>query len=361
MILQNDYWFDIISSRGVASWDIDGKWLYWGPTEEVHLWLERLNGLVESGKIAAAKVARKLPGIDPFPNKPCVLCVFTSRDESVKENVRVLLKANFNIDVKAWKSEEQTIQDWQHGEWLAVEAEINRIRQSLKDKGLRERENEQLQHLAIHLREKVKEVVEPDRIVELHLGQTMELAYKLDADLRSDQVSATSILARLDEISAQITMMSSKFGDLPPQADSSLCTESPNYLFVIMPFAEKHVDTYDTICRAVRKTNGELVVERVDERPGSVQITDEIRKAIRKARLIICDLTEERPNVYYELGFAHGLGKNVICLAREGTKIHFDVYGLKILFFDTYRYLEEQLEKELRALLQTQTNLDSPG
>jgi hypothetical protein len=42
----------------------------------------------------------------------------------------------------------------------------------------------------------------------------------------------------------------------------------------------------------------------------------------------------------------------VICVAREGTIIHFDVYGLKTLFFDTYRSLEQQLEQEVRVMLE---------
>jgi hypothetical protein len=71
-----------------------------------------------------------------------------------------------------------------------------------------------------------------------------------------------------------------------------------------------------------------------------------VREAIRKAWLIICDLTEERPNVYYELGLAHGLAKRVMCIARKGTMVHFDVYGLKTLFFESYRSLEEQLERD---------------
>jgi len=65
----------------------------------------------------------------------------------------------------------------------------------------------------------------------------------------------------------------------------------------------------------------------------------------------VCDLTAERPNVYYELGFAKGIGKRLICIAREGTQIHFDVYGLKILFFRSYRDLEERLNKEAKHLL----------
>lgn len=95
----------------------------------------------------------------------------------------------------------------------------------------------------------------------------------------------------------------------------------------------------------------EIVVERVDEKPGAVPITDEIQRSISMARVVVCDLSDERPNVYYELGYAHGLRRDVICVARNGTKIHFDVAGLKILFFETYRALETALSEELQRLL----------
>jgi len=118
-----------------------------------------------------------------------------------------------------------------------------------------------------------------------------------------------------------------------------------------MPFAAEHLDTYDTIVRAVAKANKKLRITRVDDKPGAFSITDEIRRAIRTAGLIICDLTEERPNVYYELGLAHGLDRPVICIARKSTRLHFDVYGLKVIFFDTYRLLEQELERETAKML----------
>ena len=39
---------------------------------------------------------------------------------------------------------------------------------------------------------------------------------------------------------------------------------------------------------------------------------DDISELILKAEFIVCDLTLERPNVYYELGYAHGAGNRLV-------------------------------------------------
>jgi hypothetical protein len=198
----------------------------------------------------------------------------------------------------------------------------------------------------------IEEIEEPSRIAEVETSRTATLAHQLAEHLRLPDVSVHSIVARLDEIQIQLTQLIAKEQISAPQAALAAVTEDPDGVFVIMPFAEKHVDTYDAIRRSVARASTRLRADRIDEVPGAIQITDEVRKAIRKAWLIICDLTEERPNVYYELGLAHGLAKQVICVARKGTTVHFDVYGLKTLFFDTYRSLEDQLEQEVRAMLE---------
>jgi hypothetical protein len=51
-----------------------------------------------------------------------------------------------------------------------------------------------------------------------------------------------------------------------------------------------------------------LHASRVDENVGSGIVIREISELIERAEFIICDLTLERPNVYYELGDAHGAG-----------------------------------------------------
>ena len=69
---------------------------------------------------------------------------------------------------------------------------------------------------------------------------------------------------------------------------------------------------------------------RVDENVGSGLVVGEITKLIEDAEFIICDLSLERPNVYYELGYAHGVGNeanDILLIAKEGTNLHFDAPG----------------------------------
>ncbi len=75
---------------------------------------------------------------------------------------------------------------------------------------------------------------------------------------------------------------------------------------------------------------------------------DEILQNIAKARLLICDLTDERPNVYYELGYARGLKKKVINCAKKGTKLHFDIQGFRTIFYSSSSQLRKEIIEEIR-------------
>jgi hypothetical protein len=79
------------------------------------------------------------------------------------------------------------------------------------------------------------------------------------------------------------------------------------------------VDVLKAIKEAAAKCNA--TAEHVDE----VKSNDRIFDSITIAEFVIVDLTEEPPNVLFEAGFAHGLGKTPIRIAREGTTIHFDI------------------------------------
>jgi hypothetical protein len=73
---------------------------------------------------------------------------------------------------------------------------------------------------------------------------------------------------------------------------------------------------------------------------------------IGQARFIVADLTNERPNVYFELGYARGLGKTVITILRSGTNIHFDVRDWTYTEYFDSRPLENDLLQRFEFELQ---------
>jgi hypothetical protein len=78
-------------------------------------------------------------------------------------------------------------------------------------------------------------------------------------------------------------------------------------VFVIMQFlGQEMTDVYSAIKDECSKLG--LRARRVDENVGSGFVIREITDLIERADFLVCDLTNERPNVYYELGYAHGIG-----------------------------------------------------
>lgn len=117
--------------------------------------------------------------------------------------------------------------------------------------------------------------------------------------------------------------------------------QDPLMVFVVTSFQSDMDPVFEAIDAAARAVG--LRAERVKDVPGDYRITDRILTSIRRARLVVVDLTRERPNVYFELGFARGLGKTVITIMREGTKAHFDVQDWTHLSYVDSRPLERDL------------------
>lgn len=66
---------------------------------------------------------------------------------------------------------------------------------------------------------------------------------------------------------------------------------------------------------------------KIDGKPHNGKIDDAIVASIRSARFVVADFTGHRGGVYYEAGFAHGLGVQVIFMCREDqlSDLHFDI------------------------------------
>ncbi len=131
-------------------------------------------------------------------------------------------------------------------------------------------------------------------------------------------------------------------------------------VFVAMPFSGGFEDVFEFgIYGPVRRCG--YVCEKVDESAFAGDIVARIQEGIREARFVIADLSEEKPNVYLEVGFAWGLNKPVILIAREGQRLHFDLSHHKCLFYSTIGRLSSDLERLIRQMFALGSSADRVG
>lgn len=126
------------------------------------------------------------------------------------------------------------------------------------------------------------------------------------------------------------------------------------YAFIAMPINPDDPqldDVLDTIKTSANRFG--INAERVDEPQSNERITDRILESIRKAEYVIVDLTHSRPNVFYEAGYAQGLNKTPIYIARAETRLEFDLKDYPIIFFKNMRELADSLERRLKGITES--------
>lgn len=126
--------------------------------------------------------------------------------------------------------------------------------------------------------------------------------------------------------------------------------------FVAMWFDESMDALYsDGIDPGVRDAG--YVPLRVDRQPSLHRIDDQIIAEIRRSRFMVADFTQggsgARGSVYYEAGFAHGLGLPVIftCRSDHLDKLHFDIRQYPHIGWTEPAELREQLRYRVEALI----------
>jgi hypothetical protein len=136
--------------------------------------------------------------------------------------------------------------------------------------------------------------------------------------------------------------------------DEDDVTFDPDLVFVIMPFeGDEMRRTYSTIKDECSKLG--LNAVRVDENVGSGLIINEVTDLILRCEFIICDLSRERPNVYYELGYAHGVNmkpSRIFLIAKEGTSIHFDLSPYRIQYYYSSEHLRSLIRQRFAQMVE---------
>jgi hypothetical protein len=136
--------------------------------------------------------------------------------------------------------------------------------------------------------------------------------------------------------------------------DLSLC-------FVLMPFADSSdlQSVYIDHVRPVIEGLG-LRCERADDIHDISGVMQSVWEGINRAGIVIADMTERNPNVFYELGIAHTLGKPVVMITQSMEFVPFDLKHLRCLVYDykpaKISRFEEALRRTILTVIETRFN-----
>lgn len=123
---------------------------------------------------------------------------------------------------------------------------------------------------------------------------------------------------------------------------------------VMMPFAAEFTSIYQTLQKAANDVR--MSCSRADDIWKNDVIIQDVVRLICNARVVICDLTGRNPNVFYEAGIAHTLGKDVILIAQHDSDIPFDLRHIRHIKYhansEGLASLQEQVASRLETLLE---------
>jgi len=140
-------------------------------------------------------------------------------------------------------------------------------------------------------------------------------------------------------------------------SDSKETEERSDTAFIMMPMNPDEPRLED-VKNAIKNVCSEFGIAaiRADEVEHSRRITDVVLEHIQRCEFLVADLTHARPNVYYEVGYAHALGKRPILYRSEGADLHFDLSVHNVPEYKNITDLRKKLRKRFEAILGRKSN-----
>lgn len=172
----------------------------------------------------------------------------------------------------------------------------------------------------------------------------------------------TRLIKTMDE---GIALIMTAPDDVPPSlssaASESQVSHQPNTAFILMWMDPAKPDL-DDVANTFKEVFNKFGIEalRADDVEHEDRITDVVLDKIRNSEFLIADLTGERPNVYYEIGFAHAIGKRPILYRKKGTPLHFDLSVHNVPEYENFTKLKDLLQKRLEAMTGRSSKENTP-
>lgn len=141
--------------------------------------------------------------------------------------------------------------------------------------------------------------------------------------------------------------------------------------FVIAPIGEPDSETRRRSDQILKHVISPAVVEcgykplRADQIAEPGLITSQVIQHIVDDPLVVADLTERNPNVFYELAVRHAIRKPLVQIIKKGEQIPFDVAGTRTIpvdhkDLDSVENARIEIVKQIRAIENKSQDIDSP-
>lgn len=121
---------------------------------------------------------------------------------------------------------------------------------------------------------------------------------------------------------------------------------SRNQVSVMMPFSGGFNAVYHAI--QTMAVDMGMVCNRADDIWENHNIIQDVVSLICRSSVVICDLSDRNPNVFYEAGIAHALGKEVVLIVQNPADVPFDLRHLRYINYLANNEGIENLIERLR-------------
>jgi hypothetical protein len=123
----------------------------------------------------------------------------------------------------------------------------------------------------------------------------------------------------------------------------------PLLVSVMMPFHPGFDEVYRVLGETVERAG--LKCRRADDIWENPAVMQDVVSLIDRSRVVICDCTGRNPNVFYEIGIAHTLGREVILITQSQEDIPFDLRHLRYVPYLNNGEGRKELQRRIEARL----------
>lgn len=113
-----------------------------------------------------------------------------------------------------------------------------------------------------------------------------------------------------------------------PSEGQGVKNKDSREVFVLMPFEDKFQTIYYNVLKPVVESLG-YSVSKADENLSIGTVIEQIQQSIRGALLVVADVSGKNTNVFYELGYAHGIEQNVLIMTTNRDDVPFDISHIR--------------------------------